>query len=138
MIGQAGTFPDVEDLLRVYLEGVLAAATVSLHQPVDDPAAGHVQLWRTGGVRTRLVDAAVLKSDVWHQREAEAARLCGDVVDLCVALGGNTLDGWQITGVQNVGGVASDPDPRWSDRYRYTAMIEVRVRGARRPEEGAP
>lgn len=127
---QTARFPDVEDLARVYLAGK-TSASVTLHRP-ERLDGQHLMVWRGGGGRDRLVDTATLNLEAWHPRDAQALRLCSDAVDHMIALGGASLDGWQITRATNPGGVASLPDPRFPGVSRYVAMIELRVRGVAR------
>lgn len=139
---QVARFPDVEDVVRLYLADRMAVP-VSLRLPTDAQVRqGHVQVWRGGGFRTTLVDAATLNIEVRHARDDKAAALCGDAVDWLLAAAGTALPDdtshrWQVTHVQNVSGVASSPEPRWPDRYRYIAMMELRIRGVSRQEKGA-
>lgn len=128
---QVARFPDAEELARKYLADVLGVVT-SLERPSADPANGYVVVWRAGGVRDRLLDRPLLNIEVWHARGGEAARLAGEAVDYLVALGGNTVDDWHVTHVVQTGGVVSLPDPDWPYRWRYTAMIELRIRGISR------
>lgn len=127
---QVATFPDVEDLIRVYL-GEHLPEPVSLARP-GQPAAGHVLVWRAGGTRDRLIDRPMVNIEAWHARGGRALAMVSDATDYLIALGGNSLDGWQITGAHGIGGVASLPDPRWPGVARYTSMVELRVRGVRR------
>lgn len=127
---EVARFPDIEDLVRVYLSAQLDSS-VSLHRPTT-VGASHLMVWRGGGTRDRLVDSPTLNIEAWHVRDGRAAALCADAVDHLIALGGNQLDGWQVTRATNPGGVASLPDPRFPESFRYVAMIELRVRGVRR------
>lgn len=122
-------FPDTLDLVRVHLEGVLGVPA-GVRLPDAWPTGGYLELERTGGVRTRLVEDVQLSVSVWHPRSGAAAeRIAGEAVSHVVALEGGRLDGWQVLDTGNPGGVASQPDPRFPDIHRATALTRLRVRG---------
>lgn len=122
-------FPDTVELVRAYLEnrlGIPAGARL----PATWPAGGFLEVDRTGGPRDRLTEYVQVDLKVWHPSSpATAERLVGEAVSEVLALEGGRLDGWQVLGTGNPGGLTADPDPRYPDMHRATAMIGLRVRG---------
>lgn len=129
-------FPDVLDLVRVYLADRLALP-VGTRLPDPWPSAGFVELKRTGGGRDRLTEDVQLSVAAWHpSRPAEAERIAGAVISEVVALAGGNLGGWQLLDTGNPGGVAESPDPRFPSMFRAVAMVRLRVRGVSTIEGG--
>lgn len=123
------TFPDTLELLRVHLEARLGVPAGD-RLPTTWPAGGYLELERTGGTRDRLADDAQITLNAWHPSSpATAERIAGAAVSEVIALSGRTLEGWQVLGTGNTGGVAADPDPRFPDMHRAAATIRLRVRG---------
>lgn len=125
-------FPDTLDLLRVYLAGRLGIAA-GTRLPTPWPAAGFLEVDRTGGPRDRLTEYVQVDLAVWHPSSGAAAeRIAGEAVSEVLALEGGRLDGWQVLDTGNPGGVTAAQDPRYPDMHRATAMIGLRVRGVSR------
>lgn len=137
-MGVVTVFPDTLELVRAHLEEQLGVA-VGTRLPSTWPADGFLEVSRTGGVRTRLADEVLISVAGWHPtRPAEAERLTGEAVSEVLALEGGALAGWQVLDTGNPGGVAAQPDPRFPENYRATAMTRLRVRGVTRKEKEAP
>lgn len=129
---QVTRFPDTLDLLRVYLSDRLGIPA-GVRLPAPWPSGGFLELTRTGGGRDRLTEDVRIDLAVWHPRGgATAERLVGEAVSEVVALAGGRLGGWQVLDTGNPGGVAADPDPRFPDVHRATALTRLRVRGVSR------
>lgn len=127
-MGVVTRFPDTLELARAALESSVGVR-IGTRLPETWPATGYVQIARTGGTRTRLVDDAVLDVEVYHRSPASAERIAGEIVSHTLALEGVLLDGWQVLSTSNPGGVAAYPDPRFPDMPRAIAKIGLRVRG---------
>lgn len=128
-VGHVTRFPDTVELVRVHLEERLGIPA-GVRLPVSWPTGGFLELDRTGGPRDRLSEYVQIDLAVWHPRSlATAERLVGEAVSEVLALAGGRLEGWQVLDTGNPGGVTANPDPRYPDTYRATAMIGLRVRG---------
>lgn len=96
----------------------------------DEPV--YVRAFRTGGVRSRVDDRALITVDVWAGLEEPTAELAERVYDVVMDLAGVMPDGSVIYSVKEVGGLANDPDPTTSAvRYTFTAEIHLRRRRRR-------
>lgn len=130
------SFPDTVELVRAYLEARVGI-TAGVGLPATWPTGGFLEVDRTGGPRTRLIESVQIDLKVWHPTSPAAAeRLLGEAVSEVLALEGGSLNGWQVLGTSNPGGIAADPDPRFPQVYRATAMIGLRVRGVTKKKEG--
>lgn len=128
-MAEVTTFPDTVELVRAHLSARLGIPA-GVRLPPQWPAAGFLEVDRTGGPRDRLTEYVQIDLKVYHPRSlATAERLVGQAVSEVLALAGGRLEGWQVLDTGNPGGVAADPDPRYPDMHRATAMIGLRVRG---------
>lgn len=133
-MAQVTRFPDTVELVRAHLE-VRVGITAGVRLPQAWPASGFLEVDRTGGPRDRLTEYVQISLSVWHPRSlATAERLVGEAVSEALALEGGRLDGWQVLDTGNPGGIAAQPDPRYPDMHRATAMIGLRVRGVSQKE----
>lgn len=131
-MGELTRFPDTLELVRAHLAARLAI-DAGLRLPTPWPADGFLELARTGGGRTRLTEDVRIDLAGWHTtRPTVAERIVGEAINEVLALEGGQLDGWQVLDTGNPGGIAAQPDPRFPDVHRATAMIRLRVRGVSR------
>lgn len=129
---EAIAFPDVEDLLVIYLTEELAARgdTASVHVAAPDPRPTRfVLVPRVGGTRRNLVvDSASIAFECWADTPARASALCKLVRALVGALPGLTVEGVPFYLVEEFGGPVNLPDPE-SHQSRYTFTASVSCRG---------
>lgn len=138
MAAQVIIFPDVEDLIRVYLQAQVTTradmAGVKVHAnklPATLPAKS-ILVTRTGGVSKDLVmDMAQVTIECRAGTAGEAERLASLVRGLVGAAerDGN-LGGTPIYEVREFSAPYSDPDPRNEKHERFSATYQVAVRGA--------
>jgi hypothetical protein len=123
---EAIKFPDVEALLVVYLNGLLAEP-VSTKVPSPRPAT-FVRIIRTGGFTTGLVtDEALITFEAWAATEPAAQDLAQRVRAYLRAV--DVVDGVQFYGPINPTGPVNLPDPA-TQQARYTGLVSVGVRGS--------
>lgn len=120
------TFGDIEEALRVYLNGELdVSAYVSI--PPERPDS-FVSIVRNGGTKRDLItDSATVSFDAWGQVPSEAHDLAQEVRAAVHALPGQTIGQMTVYRVQEFGGPANLPDPV-SNQPRYTLTLSIDVR----------
>lgn len=130
-------FPDVEDLVRVYLqtlvparEGMAAVKVYANKLPATLPAKS-VLVTRTGGVSKDLVmDMAQVTIECRAGTAGEAERLAALVRGLVgAAEASGHLGDVPIYEVREFSAPYSDPDPRNEKFERFSATYQVAVRG---------
>ena len=118
--------PDVEVMVRDFLEGEVAADVVT-YVPTPRPST-FVRVWRTGGTaRNRVVDDAQVTVECWAGSKGAASDLSREVRGLIHAAA--TREALPaLRRVHEVGGPYYDPDPEsGADRYTFTAILRVRA-----------
>jgi hypothetical protein len=120
------TFGDIEDALRVYLNGELTVdAYVSI--PPSRPDS-FVSIVRNGGIKRDLVtDSATVTFDAWAQTPSAAHDLAQEVRAAVHDLPGSVIGQMTVYRVQEFGGPANLPDPV-SNQPRYTLTLSIDVR----------
>lgn len=121
------TFPDTAELLRSYLDGIMAEP---VHQvvPTDRPAS-FVTVRRTGGPKRNLVtDAAQITVESWGTTDALAHDTAQEARGLLNALPGQLIDGVPVYRVDEASGPANLPDPI-SNQSRYSQSFVIALRG---------
>jgi hypothetical protein len=136
-VTEAIVFPDVEDLLRIYLadqlEDVFAFTDIAVHAaqrptPLPDRM---VFLRRTGGTSRDIVtDLAQVTVEAYGRTGSDAILIAQMVQALMGTLerDGGTA-GVAIHDVQVFSGPYLDPDQLAPNHYRYSATYQAAVRG---------
>lgn len=125
------SFPDVEDLLVVYLsaEFLTRGETASVHTKVPEQRPSKfVLVPRGGGVRRNLVvDSPTINFECWAATDVEACNLCILTRALVNALPGRKISGSTFYRVDEFGGPINLPDDlSHQSRYTFTSSISCR------------
>lgn len=131
-------FPDVEDVVRLYLEGELAGrpayATAKVHagiKPATFPAR-MVYVRRTGGPsRDMVTDVAQITIECYAKTGGQATNLAAVVRGvLNAAERTGHMGDVPVYEVVEFSGPYLDPDPDAPTLTRYSATYQVAVRGS--------
>lgn len=134
-VAEVIVFPDVEDLLRVWLTAQLPALVPDVRVdagrlPKTLPDK-HVFVRRTGGVaRDLVVDVPRVTFESRARTSTGAERLAAAVRALVGSLGRlGVLGDVPCYEVREISGPYLDPDPVNPGLHRYSASFELAVRG---------
>jgi len=126
-------FPDVEDLLVVYLTEKLPAygETATAHTEIPNPRRDRfVVVPRVGGpVRNLVVDEPTIGVECWAGTPVQAFALARLVRGLLRALPGQTVGGVPFYSYNEFTGPTNLPDPE-TTQARYVLTAALTVRGA--------
>lgn len=84
-----------------------------------------VRVWASNLVQeTMVTDAPTLTVEGWANTETRAARILALAVAVLKEQEG------ALFGVSEIGGVGNNPHPDYPSKFRYSALLEVRVRAS--------
>lgn len=121
----------IANIEKTVCEHLAAVLGVPASTRAHGDEAEYVRAFRTGGVRSLVDDRPRITVDVWAGLEEPTQALAERAYDALMALGGRQPDGSIVYGVEEVGGLANDPDPTTS-AIRYTFTVELHLRRRRR------
>lgn len=120
-------FPDIENVLRLFLEEQLDGVIVKTRVPNKRPAS-FIRVWRTGGAaRNRVLDEPLITVECWGDDDSVSVPLAYAARD-AILHHSNLIP--LVRAVEDRSGIYYDPDPV-SGTSRYTFTVEMRVRAAR-------
>jgi len=130
-------FPDVEDGIRVFLAAAFAArtgyTTVKAScgtKPATLPAE-FVHITRTGGPAELILDRAQITLEAYAKTGARAVAIVNLARGLLHAASREgAMGALTVYSVADFGGPYSDPDPNAPTFTRYSATLQVTVRGS--------
>lgn len=109
---------------------VIGALDAALPEPVSTraPADAGIRVLRTGGTRTKVTDRAQLTLEAYGKLETAASGLLARARSAVHALVGQSVAGWEVYRVEELGGPANLPDPRTTlARYTMSVLVHVRI-----------
>lgn len=127
-------FPDAVELgIAITVAGLastpFAGVAVASQVPADRPDQ-FVVIARAGGTRRSIVlEDAHLVFETWAQNPADAQDLGQQVRAAVHAAQGTVVDGHPVYRVEDVEGLADQPDPL-SDQPRYQFALSLTLRGS--------
>lgn len=128
MANEAIVFPDDEQLLADYLNGLLDPP-VGTAVPNPRPPTFY-RIMRIGGPRATLItDSAQILVESWADRESTAKTMAQLVRAHINALPGQSLDGHVVYKVAELAGPGNLPDLE-SGQCRYVQSFQIDIRGA--------